>query len=163
MRIGDDDKLGPRRDGRTNLLDVGLPAFLLVELKRADLRAEVLGQPGGLHVIRHHHGDFVAGLDQAPAGEEVRFGAAGRDEDLVGRGAGVERGDALAQEVGAVRLGVAEADVEQREGGGAGETEQLLDRERMHAGFGEVEAHPVFPGALPPFQLEGDEFRAHGS
>jgi len=44
MRIGDDDQLGPAR-WRCESLRVGLPAFLLVQLKRADLRAEVLVSP----------------------------------------------------------------------------------------------------------------------
>src|SRR5437879_13535558 len=101
MRIGDYDELGAGRDGGANLLDVRLPSFLLVELQRLRLCAEVLRQSPGLEVVRHHHGHFVAGLEQAPTRDEVRFGAAGRDEHLIRRGTGVERRAALAEWIGA--------------------------------------------------------------
>ena len=163
MRIGDDDEFGAGRDRRADLLDVRLPALLLVQLERPDLRAEVLREPRGLHVVRRHHGDLVAGFDQPPARQEVGFRAARGDQYLIRRRAGIQRRDPLTQQVRAVRLRVAEAHLEQRQCGGAGEAEQLLDRERMHAGFREVEAHPVFPGALPAFEVEGDEAWSHRS
>ena len=158
--IRDDDELRAGRDRGANFLRVRLPSCLFLQLEWPDLRAEVLCQSPGLHVVRHHHRDRVARPEEPPAGDEIRFRAAGRDEHLIGRCAGVERGDALAQMVGPIGLAVAESHVEQRHRRGAGEAKQLLDRERMDSGLGEIEAHPVFPGALPALQLEGDKAHA---
>ena len=155
--VGDDHELRARRDGGADLLGERLPAVAGVQVEPADLGAEVLGLAPDLEVAGEQHRDLVARLQQTPAGDEVRFGAAGGDEHVVGRGAGVERGDALAQQVGAVGLAVAEPHLKQRDGGGAGEAEQLLDGEGVDAGLRQVEADPVLPRALPTFQLERDE------
>src|SRR3989475_1801385 len=157
MRVRDDDELRSGGDRRADLLGERLPRLLGVQLEAAHLRPEVLGEAPGLEVVRQHQGDLVPRLDQAPADEEVRLRAAGRDEDLLGGSAGVEGGDATAQEVGAVRLAVTEPHLEQRQRRRARDAEQLLHRERMHPRLGEVEAHAVLPRALPALQLERDE------
>src|SRR5260370_165739 len=78
--------------------------------------------------LRPLDGARAARFDQPPADDEVGLRAAGRDEDLLGRAAGVEGGDPGPQQVRAVRLAVAEPHLEQLVRGAAGELEQLSDR-----------------------------------
>src|SRR2546426_6338601 len=78
----------------------------------------------------------------------------------VGGDARIERRDAATEQVGPVGLAVAEPHLEQWQRRGAREAQELLDRERVHPRLGEVETHPVLPGALPAFELEGDEAHA---
>src|ERR1044072_1215848 len=61
------------------------------------------------------------------AHHDVRPRAAARHENLLGRHARVERGDLAPQQVGAVRLAVAEPHVEQRIAGRSPEVQQLAD------------------------------------
>ena len=126
-------------------------------MEAAHLGAEGLRQPPRLQVVRQHDGDLVSRLDQPPADQEVRLRAAGSHEDLVGRDPRIQRRDAAAEQVGAVRLAITEPHLEKRPCRCAGELEQLPDRERVDARFGQVVAHPVFPGALPALEVEGDE------
>ncbi len=91
--IGDHDELRAGRDRAAHLIGLGLPARRGVQREGPHLGPEVLGEPPGLQVVRQHHGDRVARFDQAPANDEVGLRTASRDEDLLGRGAGVEGGD----------------------------------------------------------------------
>ncbi len=111
-----------------------------------------------LQVVGEQHRDLIAGLDHPERGDVVRFGAPVRDEYLVRCRPRVQGGDPLAQGVSAVRLAVPEPHVEQRVRGRLGEREQLAHAQRMHARLRQVVANPVFPGALPALEIEGDEW-----
>ena len=91
VRIADGDEPGAIRHQRPQLVEIGRPAGsraapLRTQRPGPDDGAEPFRQAVRLPVVRMHHHDFVAGLDQPPAGYEVGFGAAVGDEHLgVGR------------------------------------------------------------------------------
>ena len=66
---------------------------ILDEPPLADRAAERARQAPRLHVVRHQHHDLVARLDQVERGDEVRFGAAVGDLDVIDAGARIQRRD----------------------------------------------------------------------
>ena len=117
MRGVDDDELGPWRHLAPEGPDVDCPAGILAELVEGDLGSAAAGHLVEALVAGPGHDRVVArpedGVDQ---GEDPLLGA-GQDEDVVGRGGVVERGDLVAQERVAGRLRVAEAEVAPERGG----------------------------------------------
>ena len=119
----------------------------------AHRRPERPDQPRDLHVGGMDDDGFVARLDQPPAGEQVRLGAAVGDEDVGGRRPAVERRDPLAQRRGAVGLGVLQGLREQRVEIGAGR--QFPDLQGVGPALGQVDPGVVLVDRLPAFEVEG--------
>ena len=97
-------------------VEVDAPASgraILDEPPLANRAAERARQAPGLHVVRHEHHHLVARLDQVEGGDEVGFGPAVGDLDVIDAGARIHRGDRLAQLDGAVGLRVDQRLVEQ--------------------------------------------------
>ena len=166
VRIADGDQLRAIRHQRAQLVEVGRPAGrgarpLLAQRPGPDDRAESFRQPLHLPVVGPHHHDLVARLDEAPAGDEVRFGPAVGDEDLVLGGDGQGGGDRRAQLRRAVGLGIGERLAGQQ--AGRVRTEQLADRQRLHAALGQVDLDLVFVERLEPFEREGRDSHGTGS
>jgi hypothetical protein len=138
----DDDGARLRRDQIGQAIEVGPP-----EAARAHHRplahdaAEGLHEPGDLHVGRHHDDHLVARFDHPPGDDEVRFRPAVRHEDVVGRRAGMERGNRGAELRRAVGLRIESGASAGRRGRTLAEQARTQRRRR----FREVVADAVFP------------------
>ncbi len=114
-----------------------------------DVRAQTPRDARQLHVVRHLHRHVVARLQQRERDQVVGFGGAVGDFDLLDVGAGIDRGELLAQLDRPVRLAVAERHVEK---GLEVEShlDQLAQRQRTHAALAEVVVDEVLPRRLHP-------------
>ena len=128
------------------------------ERPRVHARAERPRDPAHLHVVRHHHHDVVAALDEVPEHDAVGLGTAVGDLDVLGSGSRIHRRDRAPQIRRPVRLRVAQF---LREQGRAvlRRVGELLQPERMDAAFRQVPGHPVLPGRLQPFHRK--RFQPH--
>ena len=162
VRVADHDHLRARRDQALERVEVDAPASgvaILDQPPLADRAAERARQAPRLHVVRHEHHDLVARFDQVERGDEVGFGPAVGDLDVIDARAGIHRGDRPAKLDGAVGLRVDQRLVEQAfEPGGV--LDQLAGRQRAHAAFRQVELHQVFVGGLHSFHRELFELHA---
>jgi len=160
VRRADADDLRARGHRDAQAVEVEPPPLVLVQPHLADGRAEPASEAVELHVVGHDHDDLVAPLDEGHEREEVRLARAGRDEDVIGGGAAVERGDERPRLLASRPLGVAETHFPQRgvAGGGAPCDEQVTgglgERERLDPRLGEVVADAVLPRRLHPLHLE---------
>ena len=155
VRGVDDDELGPWRHLAPEGPDVDCPAGILAELVEGDLGSAAAGHLVEALVAGPGHDRVVArpedGVDQ---GEDPLLGA-GQDEDVVGRGGVVERGDLVAQERVAGRLRVAEAEVAPERGGLiVGEGEELAHRPALDVAGTEDMPDCELPAGEVPLQLE---------
>ena len=101
VRIADQDGLraSPSR-ARTATSRSGTPAPVPLvgdERPGSHGRAEPRDRPRDLHVVRHHHHDVVARLDEVHRRDAVGFGAAVGDLDVIRRRARIHRRDRAPQ------------------------------------------------------------------
>ena len=136
------------------------PRAVVDERPFADRRAERPREAPHLHVVRHHHHDLVARLDEIPGRDEVGFRAAVGDQDMIRRSRrDTSTAICRAQRRRAVGLRVAQLLGEQRVARRR-VVDQLAEAQRMHAALGQVELHLVFIGGLHP--LHGKRLESHG-
>ncbi len=157
VRVDDGDHLRPA-GGSPQLVDVRQPALLLAEAHRTDVRTEALRDRGVLLVGGHDRHDHVAGLDQRLVREGVGADGAVRDEHVLGLRRRVQPRDRDPQPARALDRPVVEAHGgEPADQGGhvhPGELQQLLDRDRVHAGLGQVVPAPGLPPVHPDLDAE---------
>ena len=119
-------------------------------MERPHLGAEAANDPGQLHVVRLFHRDRVARVQQRQRQQVIRFGGAVGHFDVVHRGAGIQRRDALAQFEGAVGLAVPERLIEESVEVEA-HADELAQRQRPDAALAHVVVDEVLPRRLHPF------------
>jgi hypothetical protein len=160
VRGVDHEHARPGLEQRVEVAEVHAPAAaVLDEGPGHDLGASPRGDVGQRLVTRGLDDDAVAGLDGGEGREEDAL-LGDHDQDVLG-GDIAQRRDALAQRRIALRLGVAEAQVQELACGHAGELQELLDRERLAIGGREEVGGAEFPARKGPFESElGDHVGA---
>jgi hypothetical protein len=116
---------------------------ILDQRPRADRRPEPAGEPGHLHVVRHHRDDLVARLDQRGERDQVRFRSAVGHQHVRRRGA-IHRRDQRSKLRRPVGLRVDQILMQQRGAIGL-RFQQFLDAQRMHAALREIPGDLVLP------------------
>ena len=162
VRVAQDHEPGPLRDQGAELVEIGCPARSVAVAREAqgpgaDARAAGSGQEVRLQVVRMLHDDFVAGVHEAPAGDEVRLRAAVRDQHVGDRRPRVAGRDELPQRDGAVRLRVAERLAEQATD--LVRRQQLPETEGLYAALREVDFDLMLVERLQ--SLEGERLDGH--
>ena len=106
-----------------------------------------------LHVIGDFERDLVAVAQQAERQQVIGLGGAVRDLDVIGRRAGIDRREILAQRDGAVRLAIAERHVED-----GVEVEahlgEFAQRHRPDAALAHIHLDHVLPRGLHPLHFK---------
>ena len=152
--VRDDDEARPGRDDVGGAARLGLPAEILPQLPRDDIRAEPPRDARRLAVGRLQRHHAISRRDEAPEDHVVRLGPARRGDDVVGDRPLVQRRDRGLEGIGTVALAVLQADVRRIQ---VDEVQEFGKGERMHAALGYVVVHAVLERRLPPLhQKWGD-------
>ena len=96
-----------------------------------------------------------------PEGQQTGLGGTVRDQDVIRRGPGIQRGNRGTELWSAVPLRVRERMIQEPIDGRL-LPKQLPKWERLHAALREVEFHAVLPRGLPSLHLERDELHPLG-
>ncbi len=145
VRIAHGDQACLGGDGGIELCQIRRPGVILAQTKRTHVEPQILRDAPDLHVVGQHDDNLLAGGQQAVYRQIIGLGGAYRDEDLLGGGPLVERGDAIAQRHRAVCLRIVELRGEQRIDALGIVIEELAQAQGMNAALGKVVVDDVFP------------------